>query len=438
MERTKPRLRRSVAAVALLGVLASCALPSPTSNGIAVSALPEDNAEALMGVARTAEAEGDAQTALSLYQKAAQAAPGDIEPLLAAGRLAAANGQHNEAARAYQLAVQAQPNNLEARYGLGRALAAQDLPNAALKHFEAMLQVDRADPRAYNGMGIAYDLLGDHRQAQSHYRTGLAIDANSISLRNNLAYSLILSGDHGEAAGLLEQVVQSPGATQQSHRNLALAYNLMGRDEDSRAVVLGNDGVADIAQAVSSYQAAAAPSNSLSDSSDGTPQPLTAPQSGSALAAAAVAPAAAAQTVPETSSGPQTASVVEETVSFEADPQGPAPQSQTTYRHQDEPADVTPRYVSTPAAPQTSGPAAEILERAAAEAREDGETAGGLEAQAAVKRPSTEERRIVSYGQSGTQTVSYSLADAPSVRDLAAARGITNAPTLEDRFLNND
>jgi len=448
MDTSKSRLRRGVAGVALLGVLASCAMPSPTSNGGAVKDLPANNADALMGVAQTAEAEGDKQTALSLYQRAAAASPGDSEPLMAAGRLAAASGQHGEAARAYQLVVQSDPNNMDARYGLGRALAAQDLPNAALSHFEAMLRIDRGDARAYNGLGIAYDLLGDHQQAQRHYRTGLTIDGANVSLSNNLAYSLILSGDHAEAAGLLEQVVQKPDASQQSHRNLALAYNLMGRDEDSRAVVLGGDGVEDMARAITDYQAAAAPA--YSSSNNATQSGGTAPGS---TAFSATGPSVAAQAIPETNTGPRTATVVEQSTSFEADPVGSAPQTESTYRRQDEPADVTPRYISAPdfslpvaepASASLSSSAPEAPDSAAANTQPSAqgstlqETGAGLQAQAAVKRPSTEERRIVSYEQSDTQSVSYSLADAPSLRERANAQGITNAPTLEDRFLNNN
>lgn len=231
-------LKSGTAAAALALTLGACATDRTVGNvrtGVTESGDSEAKSAAIMRIAASTLAAGDAATAAGLYRRAHDLQPSALAPLLGLGRAFAMLGANDEAVVAYRAALAIDPNDIEALRGMGGALLALDQPRQAITHLEVVL--DRAgDARTHNALGLAHDMLGEHKSAQACYRTGLNTEPGNFALRNNLGLSLVLSGDFREGIAILRQVAEMPGANARQRLNLALAYGLAGETEQAMQV----------------------------------------------------------------------------------------------------------------------------------------------------------------------------------------------------------
>lgn len=231
---TKRKSSSTLASVSLLALLALSGCASTGSMFGSKSANP--SYDAAMTVATESQKKGDLQSAATFYGRAAQSAPSDPTPLVALGDVLWQMKNPSESARVLEAARKIAPHNDDALRGLGRAYVGLNEPKKAQEAYLTALEVDPSNARTLSGLGIAYDLEGDHATAQSHYRAGLALAPNDGDLKNNLAYSLISAKDYADAVEVLEPLLRDGTATKRHRMNLALAYGLLGKDDDARSV----------------------------------------------------------------------------------------------------------------------------------------------------------------------------------------------------------
>jgi Flp pilus assembly protein TadD len=229
--------RKSSSTLASVSLLALLALSGCASSGSMFGSKSTNPAyDSAMMTAAESQKKGDLQNAASFYGKAAQSAPNDVTPLIALGDVLWQMKNASESARVLEAARKLTPHNDEVLRGLGRAYVGLNEPQKAQEAYLSALEVDPNNARTLSGLGIAYDLEGDHATAQSHYRSGLALAPNDGDLKNNLAYSLISAKDYAGAAEVLEPLLRAGTATKRHRMNLALAYGLLGRDDEARSV----------------------------------------------------------------------------------------------------------------------------------------------------------------------------------------------------------
>lgn len=217
----------------LVGGCAGSGMPTPTGSLPGQTSAPPTNALAL---AERLKAEGNVSSAVSMYQQAHQANPGDIRPLIGLGDSLLAMSANADAAQAYSGALAIEPNNLDALRGLGHTRILLGQPQFAVTQYQTAVKIAPKDTRSLNGLGVAQDMVGDHAAAQSTYKRVLALDPSNQSAKNNLALSLALSGDNAGAIKILEELSKSAGSMAVNRQNLALVYGVSGQLDQARQV----------------------------------------------------------------------------------------------------------------------------------------------------------------------------------------------------------
>jgi Flp pilus assembly protein TadD len=217
----------------VVGGCAGSGMPTPAGSPPTQATAATTNPFAL---AERLRAEGNVSSAVSMYQQAHQANPGDIRPLLGLGDCLLAISANADAAQAYGSALQIDPNNLEALRGLGHARILLGQPQFAVTQYQAAVKLAPQDVRSLNGLGVAQDMVGDHAAAQATYKRVLAIDPSNQSAKNNLGLSLALSGDSAGAIKILEDLSKSAGSSTVNRQNLALVYGVSGQLDQARQV----------------------------------------------------------------------------------------------------------------------------------------------------------------------------------------------------------
>jgi Flp pilus assembly protein TadD len=187
-----------------------------------------------LALAERLKAEGNISSAVSMYQQAHQANPGDIRPLIGLADCLLAMSANADAAEAYGAALSIEPNNLDALRGLGHTRILLGQPQFAVTQYQTAVRIAPKDLRSLNGLGVAQDMVGDHTAAQSTYKQVLALDPSNQSAKNNLALSLALTGDNAGAIKILEELSKSAGSTAVNRQNLALVYGVSGQIDQAR------------------------------------------------------------------------------------------------------------------------------------------------------------------------------------------------------------
>lgn len=248
----------SVSLIALTTLSGCASLPDwaggstePTTH---VERLMHKSYQEAMSRAQSAHEDGDLEKAAGLYLRASQYMPQEIEPLVKLGDVLWENHNAQESARVLERARVIDPQNVTVLRNLGRAYVALSEFDKAQGAYLAALSADPSDTRTLNGLGLSYDLAGDHDTAQSHYRAGLMSRPADLDLQNNLAFSLISAGDYKQAIDVLEPLVNSASATARQRQNLALAYGMLGREEDVKRVASADLSPAEIERNLTVYR----------------------------------------------------------------------------------------------------------------------------------------------------------------------------------------
>ena len=264
-------LAKSVAVIALCGVMGGCAalpaieagaailgsipaiasLPDKISNFFGGSSSQQANADAQMPPKIVTEADflrggdsvsarGDFTTAAWFYGKAADANPNSLQARM---RLANAQMVLEDDASAYtnyQAALVLSPNDPDAAMRLGEIELARGDAKSALDHFAIAMRTKRNNAKLYNLIGVGFTMQGKYALARQSFEVGLKLHPDYASLQNNYGMMQLQSGDYQGADATFTKLVQSPYANDRYRTNRALAELALG---DVNAALLDAPGI---------------------------------------------------------------------------------------------------------------------------------------------------------------------------------------------------
>ena len=222
--------KRSIAALLALLALSSCTTTSAESE----KDEPSSGQKKLLSIAESIEAKGESATALALYERAAENAPGDVSLRVRVGNARLKAGDVEGAEEAFRAALQVNPQDAEALLGLGTAqlrkgeteLAARTLIPAA----QALNSVV-----AYNRLGTALVFSGNGAAAEEAFSKALSLQPANLDTTTNLALAQALSNDLPQAVMHMGNVIGSPLAQRRHFVNYLIVLAMAGETEKARA-----------------------------------------------------------------------------------------------------------------------------------------------------------------------------------------------------------
>lgn len=228
----------TVSLLALSVVLSGCSATSSVfrSEPVTAEQTAGENYQQSLALGDKARTDKKLDEAAGHYARAARWMPTEAWPLIQLADVLWEMQNPAEAVKVLNRAHTLDPNSTLILKNLGRAHVALNQPAQAQESYLDALAIDPNDTKILNGLAIAYDMDGDHATAQRHYRAGLALQPQNLDLQNNLSYSLIASGKYADAVDILEPLVNRADATPRQRQNLALAYGLLGKEEEVRRV----------------------------------------------------------------------------------------------------------------------------------------------------------------------------------------------------------
>lgn len=236
------RWRGTRMAIVLLGAIAASACTTtarqlgdahPISQTVGTHTTPAVDEERELRVAQTALQGGDLDMATGIYGRLLQQKPQSVPALTGLGDTLYAVGDYTRADVYYRKAVALDAKAVPALIGMARVAIQQRHFDRAVTTYRQVLAIQPGQTLAAAGLGAALDMLGDHAGAQMSMRTALDANPGDIGLSINLGLSLVMDGKLQEGADMLLDVTRFPGAPPQARYDLALAYGLLGDDEEA-------------------------------------------------------------------------------------------------------------------------------------------------------------------------------------------------------------
>jgi Flp pilus assembly protein TadD len=214
----------------LLAGLAGCTMP------LGPSTESGDKSEQLGRMARDVEANGDGETALTLYRQAVVVSNHAPAAYVQLGDAHLRNNRFAQAAEAYRGALQKDPKNAEAQLGLGTVLVRRGMLTKGLSALtKAAPLVNTA--AAYNRLGVAQTIAGQFSDAQTAFKKGLDVDPADIDVATNLALAEALAGESEKAVTLVGAIAKYPTVKSVHRRNLVIVLGIIGKSaSDARGV----------------------------------------------------------------------------------------------------------------------------------------------------------------------------------------------------------
>jgi protein O-GlcNAc transferase len=141
---------------------------------------------------------------------------------------AEADGDGEEKLRLYERALAMQPNNAEALYNLGVVWMDEGCLERAAFMFEMAFQVDPGRAEAMNNLGIIHEDLSGPARAAECYLTALRARPGFPQALNNLALVYLTLGRARDAELLLETALAHDPAYARAHNNLGTLQMELG------------------------------------------------------------------------------------------------------------------------------------------------------------------------------------------------------------------
>lgn len=236
---------RFIPVLVLALAISACDLVDPNEKAMAVDPsmmTPITSREqALIFGADGAMQQGNYATAERDYLAAVAISNGHVDAHLAAARLYEKQQMPQKEQAILERALELQPNHPLVNYLLGK-LYLNDFRYAdALTAFQRGRTTRPDDVDLTIGEAIANDMTGKHAVAQQLYGRILrhSPQADLTNVRTNLAMSYLLSGDPKKAVELLKDEVKKPNVSPVTRHNLAIAYGLLGKNTEAKALLNG-------------------------------------------------------------------------------------------------------------------------------------------------------------------------------------------------------
>jgi len=196
-----------------------------------------NGAPSSLRLADSAAAQGDYETAATLYRKEFSSNPESVDALVGLGRSYRNLGQTRRGESALREALSRRGDDPDILLELGRTQLAAGRAEVALNTLQRARAEAPRDLRIITARGIALDHLSRHGEAQIEYQKGLKIDPTDFALLSNLGLSRGLSGAPEAGIQILRELVRDNQATARTRGNLALLYGLAGREREARATL---------------------------------------------------------------------------------------------------------------------------------------------------------------------------------------------------------
>lgn len=243
------RLEKTAASMALLAALVSAGCESlPTAESLSgdgstasvtaqpgggTAQAPSNASDNLLRIGAQIEARGSVETALPLYERAASSPSADAPVFTRLGDAYAKLGRYPEAERSYRAALAKRSDYGHALLGLGSVLIRTS------RSEEGLGMLVRAAPlvnhaSAYDRLGVAHMAMGQPREALASFEQAHTMDGADIDITTNLALAAALSSQYDKAAGLAQQVTNSPEVKDYHRRNLVLILAISNREQEAR------------------------------------------------------------------------------------------------------------------------------------------------------------------------------------------------------------
>lgn len=233
---TAGRLRRGLAATAMVLILSACATTHTHGKRAgANSATDEATAKAL----KSQEAQvsnlinEDPIAAAAYWGSIYDNDPTKPEAAARYGQALRNVGSTDRALKVLAQAAQENPQNAEVLAEYGKTLTAANRATEAAPLLDRAALIEPKNASILAAEGVALDQIGDHVGAKTRYKAALAIDSDSVTTLNNYALSCLLTGDLDQGVSLLREAMEMPGAGAQVRQNLALALALQGKYEEA-------------------------------------------------------------------------------------------------------------------------------------------------------------------------------------------------------------
>lgn len=213
-----------VSAVGLMLIVSGCQTTNPDG------AIPATQSDRLVNLAREIEAQGEEETALALYARAAAAPDASVSAKVMAGEAYLRMGYTDEAIATYKVALAESPENGDVLLGLGAAQVQTGDLNAGIRALATAAPIVGTS-RAYNRLGVAQTMAGNTEAAKAAFEQALQLEPGDIDVLSNLALAAALEGNGALADKALQRVIASNREQLFHKRNYVLVYGLLGRDE---------------------------------------------------------------------------------------------------------------------------------------------------------------------------------------------------------------
>ncbi|WP_164816875.1 tetratricopeptide repeat protein [Sinorhizobium meliloti] len=222
--------KRSVAALLALLALSSCTTTSAENE----KDEPSSGQKKLLSIAESIEAKGESATALALYERAAENAPGDVSLRVRLGNARLKAGDAEGAEEAFRAALQVNPQDAEALLGLGTAQLRKGEAESAARTLVPAAQALNSVV-AYNRLGTALVFSGNGAAAEEAFSKALSLQPANLDTTTNLALAQALSNDLPRAVIHMGNVVGSPLAQRRHFVNYLIVLAMAGETEKARA-----------------------------------------------------------------------------------------------------------------------------------------------------------------------------------------------------------
>lgn len=231
----------------LIAVLALSACDSLPEDLFADKSSPNASAplsvreQALIYGAEGAYAQGNYAAAERNYLAAIEASSGRVDAHLALARLYEKQRQNDKKRDVLNRALALQPDNPVVNYYMGKLYLETNQYSDALDTFRKGRVAQPANTDLAMGEAITLDMMGKHSDAQAIYQAILrdSPDTKLANLNTNLAMSYLLGGDAEKAIDLLRHDPKMIETSPVARHNLALAYGMLGRHTDAKALLKG-------------------------------------------------------------------------------------------------------------------------------------------------------------------------------------------------------
>lgn len=196
---------------------------------------PASDEARMIKLADDLNARGDAESAATLYERAAATSKDTVGAYTRLGNSLMAAGQPERAAAAFRTALNADADDGEALLGLGTAQLQADRTESAARTLAAAAPKVQTSA-AYNRLGTALILTGNAAQAEEAFRDAAEIEPMNLDTQSNIALAEAIGGKGAASIETARANTVSVRAEARHFRNLMLVMVLAGQDAQAAAV----------------------------------------------------------------------------------------------------------------------------------------------------------------------------------------------------------